>query len=301
MRKVLLTGAAGLLGRRILAAPGFLWRIVPSDITDMEDQRFLPCDITDADAVRHTVINIKPDVIIHSAAMTNVDGCEREPELAERVNLKGTGNLAAVSKDIGAKLVFLSTDYVFDGHSGPYSEDDEANPIGIYGKTKWQAEELVRSVLPDNHLICRTNVLYGYDPHVRPNYFTWLVEMLSAGKKVRIVTDQFNNPTLADNLAYMIFTLVEAEANGTYHTAGDDYLSRYDMAVMLADVFGFGTDLIEPITTEELGQDANRPSKGGLKIDKIKNEFPSLKITCFRDDLNTLKKQMSALLSRQDN
>jgi dTDP-4-dehydrorhamnose reductase len=292
MRKVLLTGAAGLLGRRLLATPGSLWRIVPTDITDMEDQRFLPCDITDPDAVAHMTAHIKPDVIIHSAAMTNVDGCERGPEAAERVNLKGTAHLTEAARKLGARLVFISTDYVFDGRSGPYSEDDQVNPIGVYGKTKWNAEELIRTELPDNHLICRTNVLYGYNPHVRPNYFTWLIEKLSAGEAVRIVTDQFNNPTLADNLTRMIFTLVEAEAGGTYHTAGNDYISRYDMAVMLADVFGFSTDLIEPITTAELGQDANRPAKGGLKIDKLKREFPSLEITDLRSDLITLKKQI---------
>ncbi len=163
----------------------------------------------------------------------------------------------------------LSTDYVFDGREGPYTEADEPNPLSVYGQTKWEAEKIVGRMLP-HAVIARTMVLFGHGVGVRPNFVTWLVQALQSGQPVRIVNDQWGSPTWAGDLAGMLLALLDADASGVFHTAGPEWLHRHAFALKIADVFGLDVSLIQEIDSGALGQAANRPLRSGLCIDKLR-------------------------------
>jgi dTDP-4-dehydrorhamnose reductase len=220
-------------------------------------------DLTDFELFRPELDSFKPDVVFNCAAYTDVDGCEKNKDLARLLNVSLVGNLLNTGT---AKVIQFSTDYVFNGESGPYAEDDDTDPVGYYGRTKLESERLVASSGRD-FLIIRTNVLFGYGKNIRHNFITWLIRSLKEKKKLRIVTDQFNNPIHADNLAAAAIEVGMGETGGILHIAGASYLSRYEMAIKTAGHFGLDPGLIEPVTTAELGQAAGRPLKGGLKID----------------------------------
>jgi dTDP-4-dehydrorhamnose reductase len=186
------------------------------------------------------------------------------------VNVGAVKNLVKVCQEHKIKLIHLSTDYIFDGENGPYSEDDPPNPVNFYGKTKLESEDVIKQSGIDS-LIVRTNVLYGFGKRVKRNFLFWLLEKLSTGDKLEIVTDQFNNPTLADNLSECILEMIERDLTGVFHMGGAEYLSRYDFAVKVAEKFGFENASISPIKTETLKQKAKRPLRGGLRVEKAQS------------------------------
>ncbi|MGH1363261.1 MAG: dTDP-4-dehydrorhamnose reductase [Calditrichia bacterium] len=276
MKNILITGANGLVGQKLVrtfskhsvTATGY--RSEPR-FPD-KNSRYIPLDITDSSACKELITRISPDVIINAAAYTNVDGCETERETCWRVNVKGVENLAVAARKCMAQLVHISTDYIFDGDNGPYSEDAHPSPLGYYGKAKLASENTVRMAgIP--YAIIRTNVVYGTGNGVKNNFFLWVYNQLKEGKPVRIVTDQYNNPTLADDLAEGIKLLVEQSAYGVYHLSGEDYINRFDFAKVVGEVFGFPTDQISPILTSDLQQKSPRPLKGGLSIELAKKEL----------------------------
>jgi len=224
-------------------------------------------DITDRRALDFHVRFYKPSVIINSAAYTDVDGCETHKTQAWATNVGGVKNLARACKKHGAKVVHLSTDYVFDGQNGPYSEDDSPHPVSFYGETKLESEKVIRESDID-FLIVRTNVLYGFGKKVKENFLLWLLAKLSAGEKLKIVTDQFNNPTLADNLSACILEMTEKDLSGVLHIGGAEYLSRHAFALKVAHKFEFDKADISPAKTAVLHQKARRPHRGGLKTEK---------------------------------
>ncbi|KPL02322.1 MAG: hypothetical protein AMJ73_08900, partial [candidate division Zixibacteria bacterium SM1_73] len=211
-----------------------------------------------------------PHVIINAAAYTDVDGCEIHRDKAWAVNVGGVKNLVSICEKQKIKLIHLSTDYIFDGEQGPYSEDDPPEPVSFYGETKLESEKIIKESGID-FLIIRTNVLYGLGKNVKLNFLLWLLDKLSQNEKIKIVTDQFNNPTLADNLSFCILEMVKKNISGIYHIGGSEYLSRYDFAIKVANKFNFDKNNILPAKTEVLKQKARRPFKGGLKIDKAQS------------------------------
>ncbi len=279
--KVLITGSNGLLGQKLV-------KTFSSDHQttgiDLQIESFIPeinftyqaLSILDVEKLKELFSSFKPEVVINTAAYTDVDGCEENKELAWSVNVDGVKNLVDLCKKIKAKLIHLSTDYIFDGKNGPYSEEDIPNPVGYYGLTKLESEKSILSECGPagkekiDFLIVRTNVLYGKGENLRPNFVLWLIQKLSNKEKVKIVTDQYNNPTLADNLASAIKEAIEKGLSGILNIAGSEYLSRYDFALKVAKNFGFDQNLISPAKTSELKQKAPRPRRGGLKIDKAK-------------------------------
>jgi dTDP-4-dehydrorhamnose reductase len=272
--KVLITGSNGLLGQKLVKA--FSSEHQTTGI-DLQIDSFIPeenftyqnLNIIQAEKLAGFFYSLNPDVVINTAAYTDVDGCEDNKELAWEANVDGVKNLADLCRIMKAKLVQLSTDYIFDGKNGPYSEEDTPNPVGYYGLTKLESEKEIFKRKMD-FLIVRTNVLYGKGENLRPNFVLWLIQKLSDNEKIRIVTDQYNNPTLADNLAGAIKEAIEKNISGILNIAGGEYLSRYDLAAKVAKKFNFDKNLISPALTSELKQKAPRPSKGGLKIDKAK-------------------------------
>jgi dTDP-4-dehydrorhamnose reductase len=271
LKKVAVTGAAGLLGQHLVKELISKFNILAIDknenpFEDTADLRYLQADLLDWQNIESELQTFAPDIIFNCAAYTDVDGCETNKTLAEKLNVGLVENLI---KTPFSKLIHFSTDYVFDGNSGPYSENDPVNPLGYYGKTKlWSEEALKKS--GRSYLIIRSNVLFGRAKNVRPNFLTWLIDKLRANEKVQLVTDQFNNPISAGNLAAASVEAAQTDLTGVLHIAGSDYFSRYDIGKIVARRFKLNQRLIEPVTTYQLKQLAPRPRFGGLKIDKAK-------------------------------
>lgn len=277
MKRILITGSNGLLGQNLIQILNGKYEIFASGIEkqfvlDENKFHYSIVDITDLDQCKKIVNDIKPEIIINAASMTNVDECETEKEMCWNINVKGVENLAKAAKRIMALLIHVSSDYVFNGESGPYYEEDRPNPIGYYGKSKLASENVVRMIgVP--FAIIRTSVLFGLGSNVKQNFFLWLNNNLKQGKEVNIVTDQYNTPTLVEDLSNGILKLIQRSAYGLFNISGKEYINRFDFAISLADVFGYDKKLINPITTKSLKQKANRPMKGGLKNDKAIKEI----------------------------
>ncbi|NIM97878.1 MAG: dTDP-4-dehydrorhamnose reductase [candidate division Zixibacteria bacterium] len=272
MKTVLITGANGLLGQKLCRDFSSSHKVIATDIqpnsfVSLPNLSYETLDITDRRALDFHVRFYEPSVIINSAAYTDVDACETHAAQAWATNVGGVRNLVRACKKHNSKVIHLSTDYIFDGENGPYSEDDPPNPVSFYGETKLESEKVIEQGKID-FLIVRTNVLYGFGKKVKKNFLLWLLERLAAGEKLKIVTDQFNNPTLADNLSACILEMTEENLSGVFHIGGAEYLSRYDFALKVAEVFGFEEAEIAPIKSDSLKQKAKRPYRGGLKIQK---------------------------------
>lgn len=235
----------------------------------------LTLDIGDRESVQQLAETFPPTVILNPAAMTNVDACERQPEAAWRANAAGPRHLAEVARAHGAHLIHVSTDYVFPGDDvqpGPYREGDPTRAISVYGRSKLGGEESVRAVCADDTpaTLVRTALVYGLIPGGRANFVTWLAGELRAGRRVRIVRDQFNTPTIADDLAAVLLWLAAHHVTGVYHAAGPDLLGRHDWALAIAQAFDLDASLIDWVTSAELAQPAPRPRRSGLHCERLR-------------------------------
>jgi dTDP-4-dehydrorhamnose reductase len=278
-RRVLIVGANGLVGQKlteIFSNDRNFDLLISARQSEAYNKAasfgYVQLDATNLAAVKELVWNFSPEVIINAAAYTDVDGCEREKELSWKANVTAVENLVTASRLVGARVVHISTDYVFDGKAGPYDETATPNPLSYYGKEKLASENAVRAS-GENWAIVRTMVVYGVAPKVKKNFAIWLVQELKKGNRVNIVCDQFGNTTLADDLARGIYELVRQNKRGLYHIAGSDILSRFEFAQKLAKEFGFDTSLIHPIRTAELNQLAVRPLQSGLITLKAQAEL----------------------------
>lgn len=210
--------------------------------------------------------------LIFAAAYTNVEGCETDPEKCRKINEANTSAALYWAKNaFNAKLAFYSTDYVFDGKDGPYAEDAKRNAVSQYGMSKVFIEEWLERMAPDA-VIMRTTGVYDYLPGSK-NFLMQMLDLWGQGKTTRIPSDQYANPVWAHELAKATIELLERDSRGIFHVAGGSYMPRTEFAQAIAKIFGFETGLIEGIRTEEMGQKAKRPLKGGLKCEKLKKEL----------------------------
>jgi dTDP-4-dehydrorhamnose reductase len=266
--RILVTGASGLLGSKlveILLRKGYA---VYAGYNENKPKAGLPVklDVSNEGDVERAFDISRPEVVVHAAALTNVDACELNKELAWGINVVGTRNIAKLSKKYRAFLIYISTDYVFKGDKGMYSEDDPTEPVNYYGYTKLKGEE-VR--LLEEHCIARTSVIYGSIPAAgKVNFALWVIDKLRKGEKVRALTDQWNSPTLNVNLAEMIVEVVERRLLGTFHLAGATRISRYDFARLIARKFNLDERLIQPIMSNEISWIAQRPRDSSLNVEK---------------------------------
>jgi dTDP-4-dehydrorhamnose reductase len=265
--RALVIGATGLVGGELirqLHAQG-----IEATGTSHSRSRagLTPLDVTDAQAVERLARAFAPTAIFLPAALTAVDYCESHQDEAWRSNVEAPGRTAALANRLGAKLVFFSTEYVFDGRDGPYSEDDPINPLGVYARSKAEGERAVGEAGAE-HLIIRTTVVYGWDPESR-NFAMQVWERLSRGEGMRVPGDQLGNPTLVDFLVEATIQLAEAGVQGVVNVVGRDRVPRTEFAVRLANALGLNPGLIEPVTTAELNQIAPRPLNAGLRTDKL--------------------------------
>jgi len=286
--KILITGGEGLVGNSLIEI-GKGFNLVATYYAPPSEKkcRFLQLDITDKNKVLDIIEKEKPNIVIHCAAMTDVDAAEENKDIAWKINVEGTKNIAEACERKRSKMVFLSTDYIFDGKNGPYSESDKPNPINYYAKTKYEAEKIVKQL--KDFLIIRSTVIYG-PKRIGHNFATWLIDKLEKGESVKIVTDQYSNPTFSYDLADKIFKLIKMKQKGIFNVVGKDYVNRYEFSIKIADAFMLNKNLIKPITTKELDIKAKRPLKGGLKTEKI--EKLNLKTLSIEESLEWMKKEM---------
>ncbi|MBI2029076.1 dTDP-4-dehydrorhamnose reductase [Candidatus Gottesmanbacteria bacterium] len=285
--KTLIIGASGLVGGALYHQFRKKSHQVVGTYNTYKVDPFISLDITNKEQAEKTIADFGPDVVLSPAAFAHVDKCEQEPQLCRLVNVNGIKNLIDTIRNINTQFVFFSTDYVFDGKSGPYKEEDRTNPINLYGKLKLEVEEYIKDHL-DRYLIIRTANVFGWERQNK-NFVVNLISKNKRGEKMRIVNDQFGSPTYAPQLAQAIYCLVSDSRTGLYHVAGRSVIDRYSFALEVADVFDLDKSLISSITTSQLGQKVPRPQKGGLIIDKVEKVLP-FKMYTSKEALAEMKK-----------
>ena len=291
--KLLITGSSGLLGTKLSELAARKNYEVYAAYNQHKPLHGAPIqfDASNKKAVEKIFQKIKPEAVVHAAALTNVDKCEIEKELAWKINTEGTKNIAKLCKKHQAFLTYISTDYVFNGEKGMYEENDEPDPVNYYGLTKLKGEESIKN-LTDEYCIARASVIYGSIPATgKINFALWLLEKLKNREKAKIVTDQWNSPTLNTNLANMVLEVLERKLTGIFHLAGATRLSRYEFAKFLAENFSLDTNLITPVSSKEFSWAAKRPKDSSLNIKKAQQTLKNkpLKI---EQALNKMKKEI---------
>jgi dTDP-4-dehydrorhamnose reductase len=276
-KRILITGANGMLGQRTTAffSSNKNIELLPTSIEEnpfTNQAEYKQCDITDRTDFKKLIYDFCPDFIINTAAFTNVDLSESERETAWRTNVKAVEYISEVARVIDAHVIHVSTDYIFDGKNGPYTENTKPNPVGYYGRTKLASENVLK-LSGTIFTVLRTNVLYGIAENSRPDFVRWVVDSLSNNKKINIVTDQINNPTFLDDLVQAISKIIEFRKAGIFNIGGKEFLSRFGFTQRIAEYFNLDKNLITPILTEDLNQPARRPLNSGLIILKAESEL----------------------------
>ncbi len=279
MIKVLVTGANGLLGQHLikqLIENGFSVVATgrgPSRLTfpEGENYKYVEADLINGQEINNIFYNERARVIVHAGAMTQVDECEQNQDACFEVNVQATAQLLVAAEEYAEFFIYISTDFVFDGKSGYYAEEDHLNPISWYGFTKVQAESTVEtSEIP--WAIIRTCLVYGNIVNgTRSNIISWVKDNLQAGKEIKVVSDQYRTPTYVEDLARGIILVIQQRATGIFHISGKDMLTPYDIAIATADYFNLNKELIKKVDASVFTQPARRPLKTGFNITKAQN------------------------------
>ncbi len=300
LKKVLITGSNGLVGQKVLAqllqrqdyevvATGLGGPRLPSSWAF--SYKWASLDIRDAEQVNSIMQLERPDFVIHTAAMTQVDHCELNPEPCWEVNVNAVSHLVQACTVYHCHLIHLSTDFVFDGTGGPYTEDAFPNPVNFYGKSKLAAEQIIRdSQIP--FTIVRTVLVYGLGHDLsRSNLILWVKTSLEKGKQIKVVNDQWRTPTLAEDLAWGCIAIMDKSITGIINVSGESWLTPFEMALQVVDFFGLDGTLIEEVSSATFVEPAKRPPKTGLVIERAKtllNYTPK----SFMDGIGILAKQL---------
>lgn len=278
--KILITGANGLLGQKLVAllvqqpnvqviATGKGSNRIPLK----EGYSYHALDITDNVSVQHVFDSMQPDVLIHAAAMTNVDACELQQEACWLQNVEATRFLVSACKRVGTYMVHVSTDFIFDGTEGPLTEEAIPNPVNYYGESKWEAEKIVQT-MGTNWSIARTVLVYGVVSDMsRTNIVLWAKDNLEQGKAIKVVDDQWRTPTLAEDLAMGCWLIAKHKAEGIYNISGEEMISPYDLAQKVGAVWGISTSSMQRADSSTFTQPAKRPPKTGFIITKAKEKL----------------------------
>lgn len=291
MKRVLITGALGQLGHALneLLKYKHEYQLYLTDSRTSEDGRIKRLDITEEATVESEIQNINPDIIINCAAMTAVDLCEKEQELAYKINSLGPKYLAVAADKIGAKLIHISTDYIYDGQAdSPYTEDLDANPINVYGRTKLEGDNFVLQYCYKSFIL-HTAWLYGEGN----NFVKTMLKMANEGKKIRVVSDQIGTPTSALELARVILFLIETDSYGKYHATCEGSTSWYDFAVKIFELAGKNV-VVEAISSEEYPTLAKRPPYSVLDNKRLREQHGYY----MKNWKEALKEYMDNLISR---
>ena len=275
--KHLITGSNGLLGQKIVRQ--LIEKEVEFRATSLGENRFSKCpenryqslDITNVEAVNALLDEYQPDVVINTAAMTNVDACEEHPDNCHKINVQAVAYLQNACERIQAHFIQLSTDFVFDGENGPYDEEADRNPLSVYAQSKVDAENILMNHSYSNWSILRTIIVFGQGENLsRSNIVLWAIKSLKNQQKLTIVNDQFRAPTWADDLAWACIKTGELNATGVFHIAGPETMSVYELVCRIAKFHGCDEELVTPISSATLNQKAKRPPKTGFDLTKAK-------------------------------
>lgn len=303
MKKVLVTGSNGLLGQKIVyklkerpdvqliaTARG------ENRLIDQDGYQFFSMDICDRLNVDEVIDQVKPDHIIHTAAMTHVDDCELDHEACDKANVDAVRNIVTAAERNDCHLVHISTDFIFNGEEGPYDEEGVPDPLSYYGNAKWKSEQIVQN----SNLkwaILRTVLVYGIvDNMSRSNIVLWAKGALEKGNRINVVDDQFRSPTLAEDLADGCILAVDKNATGIYNISGKDQFSIIELVRTVADYYGLDKSLINPVSSETLNQPAKRPPVTGFILDKAKRDL-GYDPHSFTEGIAIMEKQMEAMKS----
>lgn len=294
--RILLTGSNGMLGSDLLKKLGETSHDILAtgrgeDRTDISISHsnitYKELDILSLEAVVEATDSFKPQLIIHGAAMTQVDECEQNKTTCYATNVTGTDNLIAAADRVQARLMYISTDFVFSGKDGPYKEGDPTAPVNYYGETKELAEcHVMESGL--DWCIIRTILLYGKaDPAKRSNFIYWVKNQLESGKQIKVVNDQIRTPTFIPDLTEGILLAIENHAAGIFHISGEEVMTPYEMAQRIAQYLDLNPSLMTPVDASVFSQAGRRPLKTGFIIDKAKSLL-GYKPTRFEDSLKAI-------------
>ena len=272
--KFLITGAAGLIGNQLakdLSKSNEVFSCYNQSKPEFGTS--MRMDLQNYEMISDVFSQVKPDAVIHLGAMTGVDLCETNELIAFDINSKATELIAKQCSDVNSFLIYVSTDYVFDGELGMYNEDHNPNPISIYGKSKHDGEKAVQN-FTSNWCIARTSTPYGIHA-TKKSFPTWIIDTVKQNKLVNIVSDQFTSPTYVPNLSKMLMEISEKKINGIIHTADTTRISRYNMAELIFDKFNLNKTLLKPVTTDQMKWDAKRPSDSSLNVTKASSVLDS--------------------------
>jgi|LAHU01.1.fsa_nt_gb dTDP-4-dehydrorhamnose reductase len=276
MRKILITGASGFLGwnlARILSGRCELWGTFASHPVDIPRCRMEHLDLEGGGDPEGLVRRVEPDAVLHAAALIDVDLCEREPARVRRVNAEATGLLAAAAAETGARLVYFSSDMVFDGTKGMYAEEDEPSPISVYGKTKLEGERLALRAAPSN-IVARLSLMYGTGPAAHGSFLGWMRGRLEKGEAVNLFTDQYRTPLYVRDVCRAVERiLARPEVCGVYHLAGPERMNRYEFGRRAAGAFGFPERLLNPVRMDEMRGFMPRPKDNSMDNRKAAREL----------------------------
>lgn len=279
--KILITGSNGLLGQKLvklLTKEPDIQVIATARGEDRLPERYgqheyHSLDITDEEAVAEVFAKYTPDVVINTAAMTDVDQCEGEQELCWKLNVEAIKNIIHSCEACGAHLIHCSTDFIFDGSHGPLDENEKPAPVNFYGKSKLAAEELIINS-NISWAIARTVLVYGIAHDMsRSNIILWVKKSLESGQEIHVVNDQWRTPTLAEDLAMGCYLLAKYQTQGIFNISGEDMLTPYEMAIKTADFFHLDKSLIHKTDASRFVQPAKRPQKTGFIIEKARREL----------------------------
>ncbi|OLB91166.1 MAG: hypothetical protein AUH25_03315 [Thaumarchaeota archaeon 13_1_40CM_38_12] len=301
-KKLLIFGISGLTGYKIAKNA-----IQKYDVfgtfnvrnVKLDNSTAYKLDLTNKEEVTKVFHEIKPDLVVNTTALHNVDYCEENKDSATKVNTEAVKTLYENSEKFGSRLIHISTDYVFEGkNNSPYSERDEALPLSYYGRSKLDGEKILEN---SRHVVVRPSVVYGWTPlefagitssSGKPmNFALWVLTKLNKNEPLKIVTDQFASATLADSLAESILKIASSDKSGLYHVSGLSCESRYSFTVKLAEKFGYDTKSISPITSGGIVQKAKRPAYSCLNCEKATKEF-ALRLLTTDEAMDVMKNQV---------
>ena len=297
--KVLITGSNGLLGQKLLhklrkdtSVELIATSIGDNRVSEKEGYKYLSLDITSKSEVENIIFSEKPDVIINTAAMTNVDACEDNKQECDALNVDAVKYLSDCAIEINAHLVHISTDFIFDGENGPYSEDDIPNPLSYYGLSKLKSETLLLES-SCKWTVLRTIIVFGVAEKLsKGNIVLWAKGALEKGEPLNIIDDQFRAPTLAEDLEDACILSFKKEKYGIYNASGKDIMSIFEIVERIAKHYNYSTENMNRISTATLSQTAGRPPKTGFILDKAMKEL-GYNPHSFEECLTIIDKQLN--------
>jgi dTDP-4-dehydrorhamnose reductase len=301
--KILVTGSNGLLGQKIVyACLGKYKNQVELVATARGNNRLIqqngyfyqPMDISNHANVLEVIEMHKPEIVIHAAAMTNVDACESDKEGCLQNNVHAVQYIVDACNRFGAHLVHVSTDFIFDGLNGPYTEEAEPNPVSYYGWSKAEAEKIVKET-SNSWAILRTILVYGVADHMsRSNVVLWAKSALEKGNPINVVDDQYRMPTLAEDLAEGCLLAATQKANGVFNISGPDYMNIFELVTRVADHFGLDKSIVQRTDSTDLNQPAKRPPRTGFDLTKSRAVL-GYNPHSFEEGLDILEEQLKAI------